>query len=278
MISDKDVNIIYFSKLLITEEVFSNTFISISNILKSFNLGEPKLLPKTKDIWVRDFMPIQVSENKFIEFRYDPDYLQGTVKGYRDLKTYPDIVCDAIGFKTIKSDIILDGGNVIKSNNCVILTDKIVKENRLCYSKTELINKLSELFEVEKIVLIPWDKKEKYGHADGMLRFIDNNTVLINEIYKNDKVLDYQLKQNGIKREYLQFDIKKNDTRSWAYINFLQTKDIIILPKFNIKEDNQALEQIEKYYNNYDKIIQVDMTEVLKKGGALNCISWTIKQ
>ena len=78
-------------------------------------------------------MPIQVAENKFIEYRYDPDYLQS--KKSRSLKTYPDLICDSIGLNTIKSDLIIDGGNVIKSNHCAILTDKIVQENRNKYSK-----------------------------------------------------------------------------------------------------------------------------------------------
>ena len=39
-------------------------------------------------------MPIQATENSFIEYRYDPDYLQGNSdeKETRELKIYPDIV------------------------------------------------------------------------------------------------------------------------------------------------------------------------------------------
>ena len=82
-------------------------------------------------------MPIQINDSKFIEYRYDPDYLQGSWKGCRDLKTYPDIVCDSLKLETEKSNLIMDGGNLVKSSDCVILTDKIIKENRLSYSKTE---------------------------------------------------------------------------------------------------------------------------------------------
>ena len=225
-------------------------------------------------------MPIQISKSKFIEYRYDPNYLQGKWKGCRDLKTYPDIVCDSIELTTEKSDIILDGGNVVKSDNCLILTDKVVVENKLSYSKTELIDKLKKTFEVEKIILIPWDKKEKFGHSDGVLRFINNNTVLINEIYEYDTKLLYRLRQNGIDYEFLKFKVNRKDKRNWAYINFLQTKDLILLPKLKIDEDKQAMEQIEKYYPDYAKdnrIVQIDMSKVIKFGGALNCISWTIK-
>lgn len=185
-----------------------------------------------------------------------------------------------VGLKTEKSDLILDGGNFVKTSDCIILTDKIVKENRLSYSKQELIEKLQRTFCTNKVVLIPWDTKEEYGHSDGMLRFIDNETVIINDIYKTDTVLTYRLKQCGLNCEYLNFKVKKRHKNNWAYINFLQTKDLILLPKFDIDEDQQAFEQISDFYPDYAKnkrIAQVDMTDIVRFGGALNCITWTIK-
>lgn len=280
MISDNQTNKIYFSDLLRTDSKYTETCGQITKILDSFKV-QYDFLPKTKDIWARDYMPIQVTENKFIEYRYDPDYLQGTEKGNRDLKTYPDMVCDSIPIPTTKSEIILDGGNVVKSNNCVILTDKIVKENRLLCGKAELIKRLEELFEVDNVILIPQDKKEIiYGHSDGMIRFIDDKTVLINQIYESDETLKWQIKQHGLKCESLKFNVKRYNKDNWAYINFLQTKDFILLPKLNIEEDEQALAQIQMYYPEYaerNRIVQADATEIVKEEGAFNCISWTIK-
>ena len=103
------------------------------------------------NIFTRDYMPIQVTSNKFIEYRYDPNYLQS--KKGRTIKTYPDIVCDSIGFNTIKSDLIIDGGNVIKSNHCAILTDKILVENKEKYSMQTIIGKLrKELSILNKVI------------------------------------------------------------------------------------------------------------------------------
>jgi agmatine/peptidylarginine deiminase len=241
--------------------------------------AEIKFLPDTKDIWARDYMPIQINDNKFIEYRYDPDYLQGNWKGSRDLKTYPDIVCDLIKLSTKKCDLIMDGGNFVKSSDCVILTEKIVKENRLFYSKTDLIKKIHDSFQVDKVILIPHDKLDEYGHSDGMVRFIDNDTVLINHYYREDTVIAYRLRQAGLKVEYVNFKVKRNDKRNWAYLNFLQTKDLILLPKFGIDEDELALEQIKDFYPDYKgKIAQIEMSEVVRFGGGLNCISWTTKE
>jgi agmatine deiminase len=278
MISDNQTNKVYFSELLKTKLKFAATCNEITKILDSLEVRYD-FLKKTKDIWARDYMPIQVSDDKFVEYRYDPDYLQGIGKERRSIKTYPDIVCDWLNQKTIKTDIILDGGNVIRSKNCVILTDKIVIENQYWYDKTKLVKKLEELFEVEHVILIPWPKEEPYGHTDGMLRFIDEKTVLINEVEKTS-TLEKLLKDHGLNCEYLRYNTKKKNKNYWAYINFLQTKDLILLPKFNAEEDEQAFEQMTIFYPDYarnNRIAQVDMTETVKEGGALNCISWTIK-
>lgn len=284
MITDKETNKIFFADKL----QFNNpkTCSELEKILQSFNCRY-FFLPNTKDIWVRDFMPIQVSIDKFIEYRYDPDYLQGNSDDLksRELKTYPDIVCDSIGLKTKKTDIILDGGNLVKSSNTIILTDKIVWENRRTYSERQLKKQLHELFEVEKIVLIPWDEECEFGHADGMLRFINNDVVLISGFYET---MDSDFKEliiKSLRKEKLDWEwlrCSENELGdNIAYVNFLQTEDLIIIPKLNREEDQIAFDQISKYYPSYsekNRIGQVEMTEIVKFGGALNCITWTIKE
>jgi len=278
MISDFETNTVYFSELIAVDDRFKKTFKEIEASLNTFNV-KPNLISKTKDIWARDYMPIQSSDKKFIEYRFDPDYLQGHWKGCRNLKTSPDIVCEALKLKTEKLDLILDGGNFVKSSNAIILTDKILKENRYSYQKNELIQKLYDVFQVDKVILIPWFKKEKYGHSDGVLRFIDSDTVLVSHYYRTDSVMLYRLKSSGLKPEFIDFKVKKRDERNWAYINFLQTKDLILLPNFGIDEDEQAFEQIENFYPDYKgKVAKVNMTDVVKFGGALNCITWTTKE
>lgn len=285
MITDIETNKVFLSEVLKTDQRFANTCLEITEILQAFQVNF-EFLPKTRDIWARDYMPVQVSDHRFIEFRYDPDYLQGEEN--RIYKTYTDIVCDALGLKTIKSDIVLDGGNVIKAKNCVILTDKVLVENEGIYTRDEITEKLKELFEVEKIVLIPWDKKNDfYGHADAMIRFITENKVLLQGYFdtypqKYKEQLFTVLKENNLEWESLKFDVPRQDlNRNWAYLNFLQTKDLIIMPKLGIDEDEQAFSQMKSIFPDYAercRIFQVDMSPVVEEGGALNCISWTIKE
>lgn len=285
MISDSRTNTIYFSDLLRTDKKYNGTFNDLRKVLTACGM-QYDFLSKTRDIWARDYMPIQVAKDNFVEFRFDPDYLQGSGIERRELKTYPDIVCDNMGLKTVKSDIILDGGNVIKSDNAVILTEKVLLENWRTYNEKELIHQLEIIFETDKIIIIPKDPEDTYGHSDGTVRFIDNDTVLLNwfystcdEYFRNS--LLQPIKEKGLKYEWLDLGLDSDqiDSYNWAYINFLQTEDLILVPMLGIKEDDIAYSQICKFYKSYadrGRVFQVDSRQVVEKEGALNCISWTI--
>lgn len=283
MIADWQTNKIYFCELL--EARYPRTYSQIKKELKGLDI-KPGLLPKANDIWARDFMPIQISENQFVEYRYDPDYLQDTSeeKETRELKSYPDIICAEINLPTIKNDLIIDGGNIVKSENAVILTDKVVWENESRYSEKALIRKIHESFEVERVILIPWDEECEFGHADGMLRFINNDTVLISGFYeqvdsKFKKALIEPLEKAKLNCEWLRCSENESESNI-SYINFLQTQDVILIPTLNRQEDDIVFEQLSDYYPDYSKggkIKKIDMREVTRHGGALNCISWTIK-
>lgn len=285
MLRDQDANTVYLSRLLKTNEEFEATCDLISGALEKHGVNY-RFLDNTRDIWARDYMPVQVTDSKFIEYRYDPDYLQGKEEDTRELKTYPDIVCHSLDLKTVKSDIIIDGGNIIRSTNKVIMTDKVLEENKRMYSREDLLKKLKGLFEVEDIILIPWDREDMYGHADGMLRFIDDETVLVHGLYNAPKdpfckKLITSLTDANLKIRWMEFDVKKQNLRNWAYVNFLQTKDVLLIPKFGIEEDEQALEQVKEAYPDYaerNAIEQIDMSDVIDYGGALNCISWVVKE
>ncbi len=88
------------------------------------------------------------------------------------------------------------------------------------------------------------------------------------------------LKKGKVESEWLRCAENESEDNI-AYINFLQTKNLILAPKLNRPEDDFALELISKHYPDYavkNRIAQVDMREITKFDGALNCISWTTKE
>lgn len=282
MITDQETNMVYFSSVLLERTPLF--FEALASILSRKEIYY-QLLDKTADIWCRDFMPIQVNKDKFVQFQYDPDYLKGK---YQHLKTNPDIVCDHINICSLKSEIKLDGGNVVKSKSKCILTDKIFKENP-SYEKQQLIKVLSVLLEVDEIIIIPRQPYDITGHSDGMVRFIDESAVLLCDyrsagesnsfIQKLERILsDHHLEivQLAYYIDQSKFSHGMGSAKG-CYINYLELGDVVLMPIFDLPTDEFALRQMQKALPN-KKIEPILSNEVAIQGGVLNCISWNIKQ
>lgn len=63
---------------------------------------------------------------------------------------------------------------------------------------------------------------------------------------------------------------------SWCHLNYLELEKSILVPTVGIKSDNIALQQIREYTGK--RTIPLRMREIVKDGGALHCISWTMKE
>ncbi|MBR4757251.1 MAG: agmatine deiminase family protein [Bacteroidaceae bacterium] len=243
-------------------------------------------LPQTASpyhIWARDYMPIQVNKNKFVRFRYIPDYLED------DPEYKPDIsaILAGLGLQVIDSDIIIDGGNIISCGDKVIMTDKIFKENPN-YSKVALIDKLTVLLEAEPI-LIPWDKHEEYGHADGMVRYMGNGCVLLNNYCDFDKTLRKKLLSalnpyfNITELHYSTYTKNGWDYwEYWAYLNFLHVGRHIFIPMLDNKPmlenevGEEAFRQIAEAFPDCECHPIWGCGCIVREGGALNCSTWNI--
>lgn len=228
---------------------------------------------KDMHIWARDYMPIQLEKNLFLQYQYNPDYLQG----YRNYIPDYQSICKDLGLNCITTDIVLDGGNVVPCGNKVIMTDKIFKENP-GYGREELVDALENLFFAD-LVLIPWDRYEIFGHADGMVRYIDGNRVLLNNYGNIDPYLRKRLLKAlspHFEVEELHYSAPRPSKQSWAFLNYLQVKDCIFVPNLPIPESRQAQEQLMRIFPN-KKVIMIDgCKDLVLEGGALHCVSWNV--
>jgi agmatine deiminase len=182
---------------------------------------------------------------------------------------------------TKKSKLVVDGGNVIRATDKVIMCDKVFNENKHL-SEKDVIKQLRELLEVDKLYFVPWDKDDFTGHVDGMVRFIDNDTVLINSYCQEkpeyQRSLRISLHNAGLDWVELPYSPPKDtdpDSAEGLYLNYLQMQQGVIMPTFNAKDDDTAYKVLERVFKG-QKIATVDSTDLSKEGGVLNCISWNI--
>ena len=167
---------VYMSELLKTK--YPETCERLIKILDKYNV-KYSFLKGTKDIWCRDYMPIQTESGKFILFNYDPSYLKGN-KEWEESRSDVKEVCRINNVNAQFSNIIIDGGNVLICDGRGILSDRIFSENPN-WGREELVSELSKLLECE-IIIIPAQKGDMTGHADGMVRFVNKNTILGNSL------------------------------------------------------------------------------------------------
>jgi len=280
MITDQETNFLYFSGLL--PQRHPKFFKELRAILerKGIRYG---LLPHTKDIWCRDYMPIEVFKNRFVQFKYKPRYLL-RYKKYRATITDATDTCKAIGVKPEASDIKIDGGNVVKSRTKVIMTERIFSEN-LSYAREKLLKELKKLFKVRQVITIPECPYDRYGHTDGMIRFIDGvvdeDTVLVND-FSGESAKFFSkflrvLSREGLLSVVLPYNPfhNKGDDAKGIYINYLQVGKTIIYPEYGIKEDARAHKAFFRYFGAH--AIPIRTNAIARKGGVLNCVSWNIK-
>ena len=271
----KNIHKIGLSSLLF-EDTYKNTSLKLIKILIS-NKIDFEVLENTKDIWARDYMPIITSDNKIISYNYKPEYL----KEYKNIRT--DINQITISNKKLAidfhSNIILDGGNFIHKDNIVLMTDKIYTENEHISKNKEIINNIIKNdFNICNLIILPKVPYDIYGHSDSMVRFIAENTLLVNDFSYESK--SYQkklfevLKNTKYNLKYLKYSNSFfNSKRTWgAYLNYLEIKDLIIVPIYGISEDLLVLNQFKTIFPK-KIIIPLKATKIISNGGALNCIS-----
>lgn len=265
---------IYLSSLLKTNNTYKPAGERLFTTLTAHDVPY-KLLDNTRDIWLRDFMPVKTKSGKYISFRYEPSYL----KDYPELHTdFRKEITPLLSLENlVYSDINLDGGNIVfsSSRETAIISDRIFIEN-FNYSSAELVQELEQLLEA-RVIIIPSLRSDMTGHADGMIRFVDENTAVGNashSLFGLEAHIKTTLRNHGIEVIDFPYFNSKGNSAVGCYLNFLETEQSIFLPVFGVDMDSKAIDIAKNIFNK--TIVPINVNEIAEQGGLLNCISWEI--
>lgn len=271
---------VYVSELL--QYRYPEAYANLKAILDKHGIAINQI-KGTNDIWCRDYMPVKNTSGKLIQFRYEPSYLKGKPE-WEASRSDVKKVCEENGLKPIISDINLDGGNVLLKDGRAIISDRVFSENPERTDKEALVKELENLLEAE-VIIIPSQKMDMTGHADGMVRFIDKNTILGNNLDQElikwrdgmRKVLDkYNLKYINVPF-YEHKDPEHKENAIGIYVNYLEYENLIIIPAFGgpDNKDEEAKAAFKQIFP--DRIIEtINYNQVANEGGILNCSTWTM--
>ena len=213
-ITDDKTNKVFISSLIDTKtgDLDKEARARVKSCIMQFE-KDCELLYNTKDVWARDYMPIQLTKNTYLGYTYKPDYLTKSPEYAKCVTNWKlhNVHAEKYhfnGFKVVQIPLILDGGNVVKAilddKPCMIMCNKVLLENNI--DKNNFHKWWKEWWEENfdgtemKLVLLPWEgsKVDPIGHADGMIRYIDKNKVLITN-YKdfNEKHYNAMMEELG---------------------------------------------------------------------------------
>lgn len=239
-------------------------------------------LKEADDYYCRDFMPVQISNKEFVQFVFRPKrYIK---------QNEPEFIANPVKVEIINnlkqprySSIILDGGNIIKWSDKVIVTERVFSDNKHQFKSDAEIHAQLEKDLRCKVIIIPEYPNEATGHADGLIRFIDGDTVLINET-EGEPEKKWLKKFLSVLSENQLLHIKipcpmvdEQETADGLYINYLQVGNLILVPQFGLKDDKKALGIFNDVYKNDYTIEPFKARWIAENGGVLNCATWTIK-
>lgn len=279
MIPDWVANGVFLADMLKVR--YPDLFTQLHSVLTCHGV-EVRQLANVMDQWARDYCPVQTGPGEFVQFRYEPDYL----KDHPELRTGREVADQFHDLGECRhSDINLDGGNVVASLNKAIVTDKIYRENP-GWERSKLREELRRVLQVEELIVIPKEPYDPIGHTDAMVRFINEDTVLVNDYAEIDPAFGNRLVEVLLSHELAiellpYFHEQRSDdgipSAVGCFANFLRTENVLIVPAFGSEVDQKALGSLKALIPGIP-IVSFDCTNLAREGGVLNCISASFRR
>lgn len=259
---------------------------------------------KTDDAWCRDYCPIFVKENGdtvALKFRFNA---WGGKYPYENDEKAGKKIADILGYRRVEIDMVLEGGSIdTNGRGCLITTEScLLNKNRNPeISKGKIEENLKNFLGVQKIL---WLKEgivgdDTDGHIDDITRFVSGDTVLTaiekdkddpnyNILMENFERLKTFTDQNGNPFKVITLpmpepvyykypDKKQPDRLPASYANFYITNTHVIVPTFNSKYDEPAVEIIQKLFPER-KVIGLYGYDILVGLGGFHCLTMQVPQ
>lgn len=254
---------------------------------------------KINDIWARDCGPIFVKEgDEFLITNWGYNAWGEKYPPWEDDDKLPEYVANKFGLRSVEPGMILEGGSIDVNGKGVLLTTEsvLLNPNRNPeFSKDQIEEKLRLYLGVEQII---WLKgglagDDTDGHIDDIARFLNEDTVLA-MIAENRDDVNYEVLQQNL--EILR-SVRLKDGRNLnietlplpttkiegttvdgseyvpaSYANFYIANGAVLVPLYEKKYDESALELFKKYFP-HRKVIGINCADLVWGQGSIHCIT-----
>ncbi len=274
----------------------------ISDVIKRKRHGRRVFfheVPSVMDIWIRDWAPIPVKNEKgevsLIKACYRPLYITGKdiLFAEGDNEAGKGLV-NILKCPIDEINLVWDIGNFTHNGNgTAIVTLRLKYDNPWCDEIT-MRRHFKEKLGVEKLIFMKIEPGDPTLYVDGTVRFLDEKTIAVAK-YPEDYIPENKYCDELV--ETLENDLGEGFTilripngpiedlvtegfpsAKGNHLNFLRVGKYLFMPCYGDIEDEQAIEVIA---NNFPDINVIpvksgEITKLARRGGVLNCISWGI--
>jgi agmatine/peptidylarginine deiminase len=239
------------------------------------------------DIWMRDFTLSNAAHPTML--RYTAAGQGGGRRGQRNADAVQERFArfaEAAGLAFAESDLLNDGGNFVDDYaGNVVVSRKFLRDNR--FDEAQGRAALQRLPGVSNVAFIDSDEQGGLEHADGVVAFVDVNTLIVNS-YPDDPAFARKLRADlerglpGVVIHEMVTPYKSDriyDERFGSacglYTNALVTPQTVYLPQFGIPEDEIALRQARAATRR--EVVPVQSGNVCHMGGGVRCLSLQLR-
>lgn len=241
---------------------------------------EVSVIESTRDIWCRDYMPVNDVNGKLVSFQYNPLYLQHDSQ--KKLRSDPQVVCSENEIYAIKCSLILDGGSVLWLGRTVLISDRVLLDNPW-YLPADIEIQLYQTLKPEHLMFIPELPGDPTGHLDGIFLPIDEDTLLLSDYRKLSDCREWDLtvrailKKNRIVSVNLPYLPPPKLSSLWdargVYVNALDAENLLLVPSYSIKGEEKVFKQLADCFPKRE-IHPIPCSTLARKGGAVHCVTW----
>ena len=238
---------------------------------------------KNNDTWARDFGAISVKINnevKLLDFKFNG-------WGLKFPSNYDNLISRKI-FDIYKSyNFVLEGGSIDTNGKVLLTTSKCLLEENRNYpmTKEEIEDFLKKELFVKEIIWLTHgflEGDDTDSHIDTLARFVNKDTIVYCKCYdKNDihfdelDKMEKELKKTPFNLIPIPLPTPKyfdNERLPATYINFLIINDAVIVPTYNDKYDETALNIFKEIFKDRE-VIGIDASVLIRQHGSIHCIT-----
>ncbi len=262
-----------------------NVVLIVDNDTKKFyqdKLPEDVLITaEVFDIWMRDFTTVNPLNPTQFQYTWASMSKKQSIETQQSFADF----ANKYGIKRSKTELIMDGGNIVDNYaGKYITTTRFAKDNKLTIEKAK--QELKKTLNAKEVAILEPDE-ESLAHSDGMVMWLDEKTLLVNDYAKDkpfrDSVIN-ELKLSFPDTKIIEVPVVnvENKRGEWegfesacgVNLNSVLTFRNVYVPVFGMAHDAKVIGIIKA---NTDKnIIEIDAKGVCPMGGSVRCLTWQL--